>query len=139
MKYIGRLTQYGVSNAEDFNEKFMEKENPDSEYSLKRYRIIPLNRRMLEDVGDALAEWAEHNARESDWDEEGRLKPTAFHADELVSDFLARMFDVERKLSEYTVTVTFNVQAENEDDARQMVEDSIDGHAEYYIDSVDED
>jgi len=138
MQYESDIIAPVVYSAERFTTLQNEKVNPDLEYSGQRYRIVNLERTVLAEVSCALADWAEANAQDEDFDEDGKLKNTSFHEDEAVSKFLASIFEVTRREREFAVSVTFNVKAKDEDEARQQVEDAIDRYIEYYVDDVNE-
>jgi hypothetical protein len=138
MKYESEDVLPRIFDAEQFNTLKGEKVNPDLEYSGPRYTIVPIERSVLAEVSCALADWAESNAQDEDFDEDGKLKNTSFHEDEIVSRFLASMFEVTRKDPEFAVTVVFHVRAQDEEEARAQVEDVIGGYIESYIDNVEE-
>jgi hypothetical protein len=139
MKYESDIIAPTVFSAEQFTTLQKERVNPDLEYSGPKYRMVRLERSTLAEVSCALADWAEANAQDEDFDEDGKLKNTSFHEDEAVSKFLASMFEVTRRNPEFTVTVRFRVTAEDDWDAKEQVENSIDGEIEYSIDEVEED
>ena len=136
MRYESDIIAPVVYSAEKFTTLQNEKVNPDLEYSGPRYRIVNLERTVLAEVSCALVDWVEANAQDEDF-EDGKLKDTSFHEEEAVSKFLASMFEVTRKDREFEVIVTFNVTADDEDHARQQVEDA-GRYLDYYIDEVNE-
>lgn len=137
MKYESDIIAPAVFTAEEFTTLSQEKQNPNYEYSGAKYRMVRIERSTLAEVSCALEDWAEANAQDEDF-EDGKLRDTSFHESEAVSKFLASMFEVTRREREFAVIVTFNVKAEDEDEARQQVEDAIDRYIEYYVDDVNE-
>lgn len=93
-----------------------------SELVKREFAIFKVPIELLDALGEYLQE-KEDDAEERDFDENGELKHYA--EDETVSDFLKNFLYAEKKLTEYAVTVEVVVEADDEDSAREAVENDL--------------
>lgn len=93
-----------------------------SELTKREFAIFKVPIELLDALREYLEE-KEDDAEERDFDENGELKHYA--EDETVSDFIKHFLYAEKKKSEYLVTVEIVVEADDEDSAKEEVENDL--------------
>lgn len=113
-----------IIGAEEFQRAFDAKKPiyEGSELVKREFAIFRVPIELLDALREYLQE-KEDDAEEGDFDENGELKHYA--EDETVSDFLKNFLYAEKRKTEYLVTVEVVVEADDEDSAREAVENEM--------------
>lgn len=124
-----------ITTEEEFRSYYEQKQDPEREWSRKKYCITAIPQSKIDELVEALQSTAD-DMNEEDFNEDGYAKQIA--EDETVSDFLKMFVEVKRVPSTYLLTLQFRVEAESEDEAREEVENMISGRADYDVTDVEE-